>query len=219
MKIELAISMAAALICLSGTGAHAAEYGYADVVLDFFDSGAGPIDGPYGGGPATGIGNPVPVSLDVVVGSDPGSNSQVDYLSLPMGSYVTVGFTDETIIDGPGNDIFIREIGPFGDEANIFVSTNLVDFVFLGRAHDGMTTSFDLATIGPIDPVQAVKIVGLDTRGSSPGFDVVNIRVIPGSIGPAPEPLSTPVPATLWVLAPGLYWLSGIRHPVRRTRR
>ena len=39
-------------------------------------------------------------------------------------------------------------------------------------------TALDLATIGFVDPVVAVKIVGLDSLGGSPGFDVVNIQVI-----------------------------------------
>jgi hypothetical protein len=75
---------------------HAAMIGYADVVLDYHDSGAGPVSGPYGG---THPGSfPVPVSTDVVLEDDPGAS--VDFLSLPTGSYVTVGFTDETVIDG-----------------------------------------------------------------------------------------------------------------------
>ncbi|NEP81125.1 MAG: hypothetical protein F6K39_24990, partial [Okeania sp. SIO3B3] len=59
--------------------------GFADVVLDYFDSGAGPIPGPYG--------NDVPVepvSLDIILGSD-----EDGFLSLPTDSFVTVGFTDE----------------------------------------------------------------------------------------------------------------------------
>lgn len=176
--------------------AEAATLGFADVVLDYFDSGAGPIPGPYGGETPGGIGFPVSVSTDVVLGDDP--SSPVDFLSLPTDSFVTVGFTDETVIDGDGNDIFIQEVGAAGELADVFVSSDLTNFTFLGTANDASTTSFDLASIGFTDPVQAIQIVGQDSLGASPGFDVVNVQVLPGSIGepPTPDPNPNPDPDT-----------------------
>src|SRR5262245_34701271 len=135
------------LVLLPSARGDAGEIGYADIVLDYFDSGAGPILGPYGGTYPDGPGYPIPVSLNVVLGSDPGPTGFTDFLSLPTGSFVTVGFTDETVVDGPGNDIFIREVGPNGERANVFVSADLSNFVLLGVAADDVTTSFDLATI------------------------------------------------------------------------
>jgi hypothetical protein len=70
--------------------------------------------------------------------------------------------------------------------------------VLLGIANDSVTTSFDLASIGFTDPVTAIRIVGLDSLGGSPGFDVVNIEVLPGSIGPGT------------VSAPGTLALAGL---------
>jgi hypothetical protein len=172
---------------LSAAPAHAIV-GFADVVLDYFDSGAGPIAGPYGGTfPGT---FPVPVSTSVVLGND---GSVADFLSLPRGSYVTVGFTDEFVIDGPGNDIFIREVGAGGEDANVFVSSDAVNFVFLGLAQDDGTTSFNLSNIAWTGNVVAVRIVGLDAGGSSPGFDVANIQALPGAAVAVPEP-------TTWAL-------------------
>ena len=86
--------------------------------------------------------------------------------------------------------IFIQEIGGGNERADVFVSTDNVNFVFLGVANDSVTTSFDLASIGFVAPVSAIRIVGLDNGGGSPGFDVVNVQVLPGSIGPGrlPEP-------------------------------
>ncbi len=194
----------ASLMYLTFGNAQAATLGYADVVLDYFDSGAGPMAGPYGGTYPTGPGFPIPVSLDVVLGDDPGPTGYTDFLSLPTGSYVTVGFTDESVIDGVGDDIFITEVANSNERADIFVSHNLVDFTFLGIAGGGATTAFDLASIGYMESVLAVKIVGLDNFGGSPGFDVVNVRVLPGSIGPA-----VPVPAAIWLFGSGLIGLIG----------
>ena len=156
------------------------EYGFADIVLDYFNSGEGTFDEPYGGEFPGGIGFPVLVNTDVVLGDDPGEN--VDFLSLPTDSFVTVGFTDEVIIDGEGDDLFIQEIGGNGETAEIFVSSDSENFVSIGIASDDSVTSFDLADIGFTEPVEAVKIVGLDSLGGSPGFDVVNVQGLTGSI-------------------------------------
>jgi hypothetical protein len=135
-------------------------------------------------------------------------------LSLPEGSFVTVGFTDETIVDGEGDDIFIQEQGAASERAEVYVSANGQDFELLGIADGGSTTSLDLASIGFEQAVVAVKIIGLDTLGLVPGFDVVNVRVLPGSIGSAPigvgntggNPSGTevPEPGTLILLGAGI---------------
>ncbi|MEA5576227.1 putative Ig domain-containing protein [Anabaena sp. UHCC 0451] len=149
--------------------------GFADVILDYFNSGAGPIDEPYGidnNGDILAL-----VDTNIILGSD-----SLGALSLPTGSYVTVGFTDEIIIDKPGNDIFILEDGAAGDQAEVYVSSNLEDFVLLGTANGGETSIFDLASISFTEPVRAIKIVGLDNNGLVPGFDVINVQGLPGSI-------------------------------------
>ncbi|WP_287080135.1 MULTISPECIES: putative Ig domain-containing protein [unclassified Microcystis] len=149
--------------------------GFADIILDYFNSGAGTFDEPYG---VDNDGNgPVLVSVDIILGSD-----TLGALSLPTGSYVTVGFTDEIIVDKPGNDIFIPEIGFAGEQAEVYVSSNLEDFVLLGIGNGGTTSIFDLASINFTQPVRAIKIVGLDNNGLSPGFDVINVQGLPGSV-------------------------------------
>jgi Ca2+-binding RTX toxin-like protein len=159
---------------------------FADILLDYFNSGRGTPTTPYGFRDPTSSGfldGPNlfgQEAINAALGDDPGPG--LDALSLPTGSFVTVGFTNGFAIDAPGDDIFIRESGAAGDRANVFVSTvanpTAADFVFLGVAQDDVTTSFDLATIGFKQPVRAIKVVGLDNNGTSPGFDVVNVQAL-----------------------------------------
>ena len=186
MKFLSLISATALVSAMCAAAPAQAAVGFADVVIDFFDSGAGPFAGPYGG---TFPGSfPVAVSTSVVLGDEPVFGIE-EFLSLPTGSYVTVGFTDELIFDSAGNDIFIREAGASGETAQIFVSNDLTTYQLLGIANSATTTSFDLASIGFTGNVLGLRIVGLDSFGASPGFDVVNIQAIPGSFTPSvPEP-------------------------------
>ncbi len=159
------------------SGASTVGDGYADVVESFHDGGAGGIAGPYGGN--TDNQGSTPVSLGVVLGGDADTNS---YLSLPTGSFVVVGFSDETIVDGPGDDLAVKELVDTGEKANVYVSSDYKNFTFLGVAKAGRTNKFDLASIGYTDVVRAVKIEGLDANGGSPGFDLVNVQAQAGAM-------------------------------------
>lgn len=161
---------------------------FADVVLDYSDSNAGPLPGPYGFFDPNGDGfvdpgdPPVPSPTTTNAALKDETDPAVSALSLPTGSYVTLGFTQGFAINGVGDDIFIRESGAAGDRADIFVSSKAnptaADFVFLGTAQDNVTTALDLSSIGFSEPVRAIRIVGLDNNGVSPGFDVVNVEVL-----------------------------------------
>jgi hypothetical protein len=87
----------------------------------------------------------------------------------------------------------------------VFVSSDGITFTFLGTAADDVTTALDLDVIGFAGAVSYVKIVGLDNGGGSPGFDVVNVQGLPGSVRPVP------VPATLALLGLGLFGIAALR--------
>ncbi len=175
---------------------------FADVVLDYFDSGAGPLKGPYGGTVGGGPGWPAPVSVNVVLGGEPGPTGFPDFLSLPTGSYVTVGFTDKVALDGPGDDISIDTGGGVGEIADVYVSANGIDFTLLGTAfQNNGPAGFDLASIGFTAPVVAVKIVGRDNGGHSPGFDVSSLEIRPGSVSFPPIEVQLDLPPLTVVAA------------------
>lgn len=102
------------------------------------------------------------------------------YVSIPKGSSITVQFTDNLIVDSPNrDDLFVDELANAGDHAEVYVSSDGLNYEFLGVASGGKTNSMDLADIGFTDIVSHVTVVGLDTAGSSPGFDLIRVYGLP----------------------------------------
>lgn len=158
----------------------------ADTVIDFFNSGANPAftTEPYGGTfPGT---FPVVVPLSYATDGLPNT-----FVSLPERSYITLGFSTGFVFDGLGLDIFVSEVGGNDETAEVYVSSDFgATFTLLGIATTDTVSGFDLADIGFTDLVNAVKIVGLDNFGGSPGFDLAFVQGLEGSviINPVPEP-------------------------------
>jgi hypothetical protein len=175
----------------------------ADTVIEFFDSGAGPLPGPYGGTFPGAF--PVAVPLTHATDGDP-----TTFVSLPTGSYLTLGFGGGFVFDGPGLDLFVSEVGNNDELAAVYISSDFgATFTFLGAATTDTVSGFDLATIGYTDTVNAVRIIGLDNFGGSPGFDLAYVEGLEGSVTIIPEP------ATMALLSVGLLCI-GVR--LRRRR-
>ena len=101
--------------------------------------------------------------------------------------------------DGAGNDIFISEVGAQMELADIFISSDFgASFVYLGQADGGTVTELDLGDIGFTGLVNAIRIVGLDNLGGSPGFDVSFVEGLEGSV------IAVPAPAALSLLGIGM---------------
>jgi len=204
----------AALVAATGLVAPAsvdATPFFADVVIQYFD-------GPYAGNPEPFGGTfpgafPVGVPLCVVLGSEPGclaGPGAVDFLSLPLGSFVDVGFTDDSIADGPGADFTVFEtVTVAGETARVFGSTDFgATFTFIGVASG--TQSFDIAGLGFASPLTAIRVFGTGLGGASPGYDLEHI-LIRHDGGVIPEP------GTVTLLGLGMAGLAAYRR--RKSRR
>lgn len=165
-----------------------AQVKYADVILDAYYSGSNPAFSDFYGlnGGSSGIEY---VDPSVCTGNTPW------FVSLPSGSYVTVGFVDNIIFNAPNqNDIFIQEVGEASELADIYVSSdNGLTFTFFGKIDGGQTNAIDLEDIGYTGLVNAIKIVGLDNNGASPGFDVARIYGIKGANCSADAAVNFPI--------------------------
>ena len=108
----------------------------------------------------------------------PPPNIESSAISLPIDSWVELLFRGE-IVDGDGNDVLISEIDAVGEKALIFLTDGVENEYLLGLAEvpntnrDGPTIiGYDIAGLAlPFEPC-AVRVVGTDLRGGSPGFDL-----------------------------------------------
>lgn len=146
---------------------------YADVIVEaHFEPNNTGFKFFYGGIPTK---FPYELPLTVVLEEDN------QFISLPKGSYLVLQFTDNFVIDGEGADIFLKEIGPSGERASVWVSDDGVSFTYLGVARDDSVTALDLQTISYKKPVRFIKIIGMDNNGGSPGFDLECVYALPRS--------------------------------------
>lgn len=127
---------------------------------------------------------------------------------MPTESFIVLGFSGDSDFEGPGNDIFMSEVGGTDERTDVFVSSDLgATFTFLGQATTSAVTGFDFASIGFTGKVNAVKILGLDTSGGSPSFDLAFVEGLEGSV--VVNPL--PVQAALPLLSSGVAALAMVR--------
>lgn len=177
MNVQLkSLLLPLVLLCTYFTGI--AQDEFADVVLDafFVPTVESRIREWYGSDPVTSC-NEYPMDLDVTTGNS------TQWIALPTGSYIVLGFIDNTIINAPNaDDIFIDEIGAAREIAIISVSNDFGEtFTELDVINGGTTNTIDLEDYNYQSCVNAIKIEGTDAGGCVPGFDVVRVYGLPGA--------------------------------------
>ncbi len=119
------------------------------------------------------------VPEELLVGPPP---SELSGVTIPIDHWVELKFRGK-LVDGPGDDIFIVERDPVGEQALIFITDGCDQEFLLGLAAvpdnggRGLTEiRFDLAGISPPFIPSAIRVLGVDLRGGSPGFDLAHVR-------------------------------------------
>lgn len=156
-----------------------AQTQYADEIIDaYYNPDANPNFSDFYGIPGIPDNcNAILISPEVCLGNS------FSFVSITEGSYITVGFTDNAIIDAPNqNDLFIDEIGASSEFADVYVSSDYgATFTFFGTVNGGTNNALDLNDINYTRAVNAVKIEGKDNLGCVAGFDVVRVYGIAGA--------------------------------------
>ena len=101
------------------------------------------------------------------------SRAGTNYLTLGAGGVIVLEF-DIYIVDGPGMDIYVFEIGPDAEATSVEVSEDLVNWIYVGDAR-GRVSGVDMEGKVPADgKYRYVRITDLKTSpGSSwPGADI-----------------------------------------------
>ncbi len=123
---------------------------------------------------------PVPVIPEqLLIGPPP---SDISGVTIPTDHWLEFKYRGR-LMDAPGDDIFLIENDAVNEQALVFITDGSDREYLLGYAfvrdigiYEQTELGFDIAGISfPFEP-SAIRIVGLDYRGGSPGFDLANIR-------------------------------------------
>ena len=123
----------------------------------------------------------VPVVLQQwLVGSPP---SELSAVTMPTDHWIELKFPGE-IVDGDGNDIYLVEVGRMGEQADVFLTDGAGQEYKIGTATASdlggqfpTEIGFDISGIFPLSFVpSAIRVLGLDDGGGSPGFDLNSVR-------------------------------------------
>jgi hypothetical protein len=160
---------------VGGALAQEAPFEYPYYLLDVYN----PDDDGWKGMDVNGLW-PVPVVPEqLLIGPPPSGLSGV---TIPSDHWLEFKYRGR-LIDEPGDDIFLIENDAVDEQALVFITDGSDREYLLGYAfvpniglYEQSELGFDIAGISfPFVP-STIRIVGLDFRGGSPGFDLANIR-------------------------------------------
>ena len=156
--------------------------GYIDNVVYYYAFGHHTKGRPHGGKIDSNI---IKTNIDYsyILGNNPEY-----YFSFYPENIIVFSFIDETIIDTPGDDIFIDIYGSSTTKANIYVSHNNIDYYFLGIL-DNNHTSFDLSNSKEDYPINYIKLMFyVDNFNHNTMYNSIDIISIYGEITSLYEP-------------------------------
>jgi len=177
-SLQIAAVISLVLILAGPALPEDAVFRYPCYLLDAYDADP-PLADCWKGSDAEGNWPVRVVPQEMLVGPPP---SDVSCVTLPPDHWVELKFPG-VLVDEPGDDIIITEIGQAGEQALVFVTDGAGQEYLLNRVtasdsgQPGQTVlGVDLAGVSfPFAPC-AVRILGIDIKGSLPGFDVCSIR-------------------------------------------
>ena len=133
------------------------------------------------------------------------------YVSIDIPETLILAFTDNSALDGTGNDLRVREFGNDDSQASVYGSRNGADWTFLTTAtstSDQTDILIDLQSSG-LGYVNYLKFEGIDNKGTSAGFDLDAVEAL--NSGPY-----VPIPSTILLLGSGLIGFIGLRRRFRK---
>ncbi|MCA2011766.1 OmpA family protein [Cereibacter sphaeroides] len=114
---------------------------------------------------------------------DYSSSGNSGYVTLGCGGVVTYRFDDNTLINVPGPDLFIFEIGPDVEGTAVEISVDGRNWLSVG-AVEGSTSTIDIAPYAvPGEAYRYVRLIddGIQCSGSTPGADIDAVGAIGAS--------------------------------------
>lgn len=103
-----------------------------------------------------------------------------NFTSLGCGGSLTVRFIDNALVNVPGPDLFVFEVGKFIETTQLYVSKDGKEWINAGAISGGVTAVDMGDSVKPGDVFHYVKLVDLktDCKGSWPGADIDAIAAI-----------------------------------------
>jgi len=116
------------------------------------------------------------IAEDALGASDAKEN--YGYVSIDTPETLILAFTDNSAINGTGDDLFIDEWWNGDSDVRIYASKNNIDYVYLGTTNGD--EYYDLTNYG-LSYVNYIKFIGVDNGGQYAGFDLDAVMALNSS--------------------------------------
>lgn len=155
-----------------------------------------------------------PAGSEVVAWQLPGfalgepEDDGVHFISIDLPETLIVAFTDNTAIDGPGDDIKVFEVGGHVETVQIYASMDNISYIYLGNPSG--IVSYDISSYDNLDYINYLKFVGdwVGTDVGTEGYDLDAVEALNSGT-------HIPIPSAVWLLGSGLIGIIGIRRKFR----